>query len=151
MCGLMSDLVICKHRKEYMYGYTRHWMFFLRLGVIKQHKIQILQDIHLQPTYTCIARLPFLLVRLFTRTQFLVSGQWYTRKVICSKNLAFCFVSLARVTHPALQCSGAMTHCHSILWPKPVLFCFRNHLLKCDPVLATTTITTTLNNNSKDL
>ena len=39
MCGLMSDLVTCKHRKEY--GYTWHWMSFLRPGVIKQHKLLV--------------------------------------------------------------------------------------------------------------
>ena len=35
-CGLMSDLIFCKHRKEY--NYTWHRMSLLRLGVIKQHK-----------------------------------------------------------------------------------------------------------------
>ena len=35
MCGLMSDLVICKFRK---YGHTWHRMSLLRPGVIKQHK-----------------------------------------------------------------------------------------------------------------
>ena len=34
--GLMSDLVICKHRNEY--GHTWHWMSLLRPGVIKQHR-----------------------------------------------------------------------------------------------------------------
>ena len=33
---MMSDWVICKHRKEY--GHTRHQMSLLRPGVIKQHK-----------------------------------------------------------------------------------------------------------------
>ena len=36
MCGLMSDLVICKFRKKY--SHTWHWMSLLRPGVIKQHK-----------------------------------------------------------------------------------------------------------------
>ena len=37
MCGLMSDLVICKCRQK-MYGHTWHWMSLLRPGVIRQHK-----------------------------------------------------------------------------------------------------------------
>ena len=36
MCGLMSDLMICKFRKKY--GHTWHRIPFLRRGVIKQHK-----------------------------------------------------------------------------------------------------------------
>ena len=36
ICGLVSDLVICKHREEC--GHTWHGMSFLRPGVIKQHK-----------------------------------------------------------------------------------------------------------------
>ena len=33
ICGLMSDLAICKHGEEY--GHTWHWMVVLRPGVIK--------------------------------------------------------------------------------------------------------------------
>ena len=36
MCGLMSDLAICKFKKKY--GHTWHRMSLLRPGVIKQHK-----------------------------------------------------------------------------------------------------------------
>ena len=36
MCGLMSDLVIFKHRKEH--GRTQHRMSLLKPSVIKQHK-----------------------------------------------------------------------------------------------------------------
>ena len=37
-CGLVSDLVICKHRKEY--GYTGHPVSLLRIDVINEHKTQ---------------------------------------------------------------------------------------------------------------
>ena len=33
ICGLISDLVICKHREEY--GHTWHWMSLLRPSVLK--------------------------------------------------------------------------------------------------------------------
>ena len=35
-CGLMSDLLISKHRKKY--GHTWHWVSLLRPGVTSQHK-----------------------------------------------------------------------------------------------------------------
>ena len=38
-CGLMFDLVICKHRKEY--GLIWHWMSLPRPGVNKQHKTHL--------------------------------------------------------------------------------------------------------------
>ena len=41
-CDLMSDLVICKHRKEY--GHTQHWMSLLTPDVIKQQKTQKLSQ-----------------------------------------------------------------------------------------------------------
>ena len=38
ICGLMSNLVVCKHRKR-AYGHTLPRMSLLRPGVIKQHKV----------------------------------------------------------------------------------------------------------------
>ena len=46
MCGLMSDLVICKFWK---YGHTWHRMSLLRPGVIKQHKANSTQPVE----FTC--------------------------------------------------------------------------------------------------
>ena len=38
ICGLISDLVICKHMKKY--GHTSHKIPLLRLGVSKQYKLK---------------------------------------------------------------------------------------------------------------
>ena len=50
MCGLMSDLVVCKPWKEY--GHTCHWMSLLRPCVIKQHKPNRRDKVNML-TYTC--------------------------------------------------------------------------------------------------
>ena len=44
--GVMSELMICKHGKEY--GYTWHRMPLPRSGVTKQHKTQTLQAMWLR-------------------------------------------------------------------------------------------------------
>ena len=58
-CGLMSDLVICKHIKEY--GHTWHQMSLMRPGVIAQHKLHLLLLVwtfHGDKPYFMLSRYP---------------------------------------------------------------------------------------------
>ena len=63
-CGVMSDLMICKHTKDY--GHTSHQMSLLRPGVIKQHKLKLQPimgpDFSYQDSFVCQQKVDVLIV-----------------------------------------------------------------------------------------